>query len=653
MNPPTPAAYRADIDGLRALSIIAVVIYHAFPAVLPAGFVGVDIFFVISGYLITGIILRDTATHDVSLLRFYRRRVQRLFPALLPVLVFCLAAGYVALLPFEYASLGRQTAASSVFIPNLLFWSEAGYFDADSKLKPLLHLWSLGVEEQFYIVWPLLLLVTARFGLRAGAVIITLLLVSFGLSITVTGDQASSFFLPWFRAWELLLGALLAWLQLRYGARTGTAATPLALLGLLLLCFSLGLIDNDSGFPVGWALLPTVSAVLLIAAGPDTPINRSLGQPALVFIGKISFPLYLWHWPLLSFARIMEAGEPSLAIRCAAVALSIGLAWASYDLLERPLRYHPSRWVPVALLAGMLLLGAGGLAIDRHDGLPERTSAVNAVAAGLYWGELGLHERDDCSAALGVPGRCLSDGKPARVVVLGDSHSTNTFLALAHHYRDTPTGVTRLGQGGCPPLYRMQVRAGNNADHCLDATAGNLQWAAGAPDVETVFLSSMGPMYVNPRQKKYRISSQDHPNLTDNRGLFVTGLQASIDYLRGAGKEVVLVIDWPALDTDPARCVDIRPLRLSRFEADDCAITRQRHEQRSRIYREVIGQILAANPGLAYWDTPAVFCDEQTCRGMVEGELLYRDRSHLSIAGTRYLGDHYRLARAPSPAVPR
>lgn len=650
MTQPAAAPYRADIDGLRAVSIIAVVVFHAFPAVLPAGFIGVDIFFVISGYLITGIVLRGTARGDFALLTFYRRRIQRLFPALLPVLLFCLAAGYVALLPFEYASLGRQAAASAVFIPNLLFWTEAGYFDADSKLKPLLHLWSLGVEEQFYLVWPLLLLVAAKLGLRAGLVVVTLLGVSLGLSLTLTDDQAASFFLPWLRGWELLVGALLAWLQQRRGSRPGQAATPLALLGLILLCFALGLIDQQSGFPVGWALLPTLAAALLIAAGPDTPVNRTLARPTLVFIGKISFPLYLWHWPLLSFARIMETGEPSLGIRCAAVVLSVLLAWASYELLEKPLRYHRSRIVPAALLGGMLLLGAAGLVITRLDGLPQRTAAINEVASVLYWKELGLHERDDCSDRLGVPGRCLSDGKPPRVVVLGDSHSTNTFFALAHHFGDTDTGVLRLGMGGCPPLYRLAVRAGNNADHCLESTSGNLDWAARAPEVQTVYLSSMGPMYVNPRQRNYRMAAVDHPKMTDNRALFATGLQASIDYLRAAGKQVVLVIDWPALDTDPAHCLDIRPLRLTPFEADDCAIPRQRHDQRSRIYREVIGQVLAANPGLAYWDTSAAFCDERRCRGMVNGELLYRDRSHLSMAGTRFLGERHALSVAPAPA---
>ncbi len=202
--------YRPDIDGLRALSIVAVVAYHAFPALLPGGFVGVDIFFVISGYLITGIILQGLQTGQFSLAGFYRRRIQRIIPAVLLILLFCLAAGWWVLLPYEYAMLGKQTGAAAVFVPNILFWTEAGYFDTDSRLKPLLHLWSLGVEEQFYLVWPLLLLLLAKVKGKAIYLIGGLLLASFAASTLLTTDMATRFFLPQFRVWELLLGALLA-----------------------------------------------------------------------------------------------------------------------------------------------------------------------------------------------------------------------------------------------------------------------------------------------------------------------------------------------------------------------------------------------------------------------------------------------------------
>ena len=638
--------YRPDIDGLRAVSILAVVIYHAFPAVLPGGFVGVDIFVVISGYLITGIILRATELDSFSLASFYRRRIQRILPAVVPVLLACLALGYVALLPFEYASLGRHTASASLFIPNIQFWTEAGYFDTESRLKPLLHLWSLGVEEQFYLIWPLCLVLAARARLGAGAVLLSLLGLSFALSVLHTGDRAASFFLPQFRVWELLLGGLLAWLESRRALDVGDAGKPMALIGLTLLCAALGLIDKQAAFPGWWALLPTLGATLIIAAGPDSGVNRVLGRPLLVFIGKISFPLYLWHWPLLAFARIAESGEPSVPIRAAIVGLSVGLAWVSYRLLETPLRYHSSRLVPTLLVVSMLLSGALGLAVYRLDGLPERTPHKNALASSFYWKELGLHERDDCSEQLGIPGRCLSDGKAPTVAVVGDSHSTNTFFALAHHLRDAPEGVIRLGSGGCPPLYNVRTRDAGNADTCLETTNGNLAWVAGNDDIDTVYLSSMGPMYINSGQERYLMSSVDHPDLADNRAVFATGMQASIDFLQAAGKDVVLVIDWPALSVDPRSCVDLRPLRLTAFTAAECSVPRKRHDRRSQPYRETMALILDANPDIRYWDTPALFCNRQRCRGMLEGEPLYRDRSHLSSFGSQFLGEGHELRRA-------
>ncbi len=393
--------YRPDIDGLRALSIVAVVIYHAFPTLLPGGFVGVDIFFVISGYLITGIILQGLQAQRFSLIGFYRRRIQRIIPAVLLVLVFCLVTGWWILLPYEYAMLGKQTGAAAVFAPNILFWSEAGYFDTDSRLKPLLHLWSLGVEEQFYLAWPLLLLLLTRAKDHLAYLIVALLLASFAASVLVTADPAAHFFLPHFRAWELLTGALLACRPFSTAPRR--AGATLVASGLAMLAAAAWLISSRSDFPGWWALLPTAGAALAIYAGPDNSVSRILGSRVLVFIGKISFPLYLWHWPLLTFARLMEPAEPQPLIRLTAVAVSAVLAWLSFRLVETPLRYHPGRTVPALLITALLLTGAAGLLVMARDGFPSRTSQVNAAASALYWNELGLHQRDDCSAAFALP----------------------------------------------------------------------------------------------------------------------------------------------------------------------------------------------------------------------------------------------------------
>lgn len=637
--------YRPDIDGLRAFSIIAVVVYHAFPSLLPGGFVGVDVFFVISGYLISSIILQGLRSNSFSIVGFYRRRIQRIIPALLLVLLFCLVAGWLVLLPHEYAMLGKATGAASLFVPNILFWTEAGYFDLDSKLKPLIHLWSLGVEEQFYLVFPLVLMLANRYAIKSHYLIAALLLASFGASLFFGENPAAIFFLPQFRVWELLIGGFLAFLQLQsYDKQSNTFRALMSLGGFAMMCAATLVINRQTHFPGWWALLPTLGAAMTIGAGAAGLVNRLvLSNRIAVFIGRISFPLYLWHWPLLSFASIMEEGEPILVIRVAAVLLSIVLAWLSYRLVEKPLRYHPSPAVPVILLASLFSLGAMGILVARLDGIPSRTVAVNVAANAFMWKELGLFDRDDCSEKLGVPGRCMMDGKPAKVAILGDSHSTNVFLALVHHYRNSDTGVIRLGKGGCPPLYNVKNRSSGKGDICLRVSNGNLNWVLKNPDITTVYLSSMGPMYLDPKQQRYKMSFLDNPALVNNRDVFASALNETVSRLLGAGKELILVIDWPGLGFDPKTCADTRPVRLSGFKPRDCRVPREEYEARSADYRLMLRSIAAAHPGLKIWDTAKAFCDEQYCHGKMQGQILYRDPGHLSLEGSKYLGEHLEL----------
>lgn len=639
--------YRPDIDGLRALSIVAVVIYHAFPKLLPGGFVGVDIFFVISGYLITRIILQDMQTQRFTLASFYKRRIQRIVPAVLLILVFCLVVGWWVLLPYEYAMLGKQTGAAAVFAPNILFWSEAGYFDTDSRLKPLLHLWSLGVEEQFYLAWPLLLLVLVRLKGSLFLLIASLLLASFAASILVTTDAAARFFLPHFRVWELLAGALLACRPVT--SLPGRAGVALACGGLALLVAATLLISSGSNFPGWWALLPTTGAALIIFAGPGNYVSRALGSRALVFIGKISFPLYLWHWPLLTFARLMESAEPQPSIRLAAIALSVALAWMSYRLVETPLRYQPGRAVPTMLITALLLTGAAGLVVMASDGFPQRTHQVNAVASALYWNELGLHQRDDCSADLAVPPRCLSNGKSPTIAVLGDSHSTNVFFALTAAYEGSDDGVVRLGRGGCPPLYGLEINDSGRSDTCLTSTAAHLDWVIREASVRTVYLSSMGPMYINAKNPRFALRDPGSDREPHKATLFAAALEETVTRLLAADKNVVLVIDWPGLGFQPGSCVDTRPLRLTSFEPRDCRTPRKRYDRTNREYRQILNNIAARHEGVNLWDTATALCDAQYCYGMRDGTLLYRDPGHLSLQGSRYLGERKTLTEPVGP----
>ncbi len=358
--------YRPDIDGLRALAILPVVAFHAFPRYSPGGFIGVDIFFVISGYLISLIIFRSLERGDFSFADFYMRRVRRIFPALITVLAVSFIIGWFVLLPDEFKQLSKHIAASAGFVQNIVLRREAGYFDVASELKPLLHLWSLSVEEQFYLFFPLFIWLLWRKGLNLLTGIVLVMLISFLLARKgVDINTVKAFFWTHLRMWELMAGALLAHIQvfgdwpelLMKGLRclvfnhiifrqVPEPSRQPALLHNLAAGFGLALIFAGIAFyraempwPGPHALVPVLGAMLLIAAGPQTWINRTLlANKPMIWIGLISYPLYLWHWPLLSFLRIMEGDMPAREWRIAVVLTSFILAALTWRLIERPAR---------------------------------------------------------------------------------------------------------------------------------------------------------------------------------------------------------------------------------------------------------------------------------------------------------------------------
>jgi peptidoglycan/LPS O-acetylase OafA/YrhL len=394
---PTHLDYRPDIDGLRAIAVLAVIGFHAFPTYVSGGFVGVDVFFVISGYLISTILFTGMERGSFTLLGFYMRRVRRIFPALIVVLIACLLVGWLTLFAFEYTQLGKHVAGSAGFISNFLLWNEAGYFDKAAETKPLLHIWSLGIEEQFYIVWPLLLYLTWKCKTRSLTLnlLVVLVLASFVLNIhTVTSTPAEGFYSPFTRSWELLAGAILAYISLKRPtpqeifqkqprqllrmlcvifAPTSTINNPKATAGLLLIGLAILMVDRTKGFPGWWALLPVVGTYLVISAGRHAWINdRLLGTRILVAIGLISYPLYLWHWPLLSFVRIIESQNPSAEAAALAILASFVLASLTYFLVEKPIRSGklPKSFVP--LLVSMSIVGIAGYGVYREQGFPFR-----------------------------------------------------------------------------------------------------------------------------------------------------------------------------------------------------------------------------------------------------------------------------------------
>lgn len=456
-------SYRPDLDGLRAVAVLAVVGFHAFPTWITGGFIGVDIFFVISGFLISTILLNSLAAGRFSILDFYSRRVKRIFPALLAVLLASSIAGWFTLLPDDYRKLAQHTLAGTAFASNLMLWSESGYFDADAATKPLLHLWSLGLEEQFYIVWPLLL--WAAHKLRVNLLAMTLLLAgaSLALEAALIGHNATAaFYSPPARFWELLAGCMLA-------LRKPSPGNSLSLIGAALLATGFALITEQSAFPGWWAALPVAGAALLIAAGPDAWLNHNvLANPVMVWFGLISFPLYLWHWPLLAFARILETARPPFSTRAAAVAASIILAWLTYRFLEKPIRFGTrTPALPVALAASMACTAAAAYFVYLQAGFPTRfPPMVQAVtqfkydhAADYREGSCLLFPEQDYAAFA----ECASSdqGKPT-LLLWGDSYAAHLYsgsvAVLGAKYR-----IVQRTSASCPPILDLDV---DQRPHC-------------------------------------------------------------------------------------------------------------------------------------------------------------------------------------------
>jgi peptidoglycan/LPS O-acetylase OafA/YrhL len=431
--PSNHSQYRPDIDGLRAISIIAVVAFHAFPRILKGGFVGVDVFFVISGFLITRIIVDGLKDNAFSFVHFYERRIRRIFPALLIVLAATFVIGWLILLPQEFRQFSTHLVGAAGFVLNFILWGEAGYFDVAADTKPLLHLWSLAVEEQFYLIWPAVLWFTWRRKANLLSVTIAIGAVSFALNIaTVYWDGAAAFYSPFTRFWELMLGCALAIAEPSYQRRIVKAfpADAMAWTGFALIVVA-AIFLRGHAYPGVKALLPTVGAALIILGGPGAQFNnRVLSSPALVSIGKISYPLYLWHWPLLSFAGIANGAWPPFGVRATLVGVSVILSVLTYVLIEKPVRFGPNRkrMMPRLVLA-MVVVGCIGAVTMAGHGFPWRPVAqANKTLEGDLRVPLESRISDQsCPKLLGIEPLagevCLAKSARPEFLIIGDSHA--------------------------------------------------------------------------------------------------------------------------------------------------------------------------------------------------------------------------------------
>ncbi|MGY4396601.1 peptidoglycan/LPS O-acetylase OafA/YrhL [Sphingomonas sp. UYAg733] len=659
-------AYRPDIDGLRTIAVGSVVAYHAFPALVPGGFVGVDIFFVISGFLITGILVREhERTGRINLAEFYARRVRRLLPALLAVIATTLALGLWLVPPAgELQSLAQSALATLFFASNIFFTLQpSGYFAAAAETYPLLHTWTLAVEEQFYIVWPLLIPLTGWIAARAGLAGRRALWILFGavfissLAVSVAGTQLRptwAFYLTPFRGWEFAIGAMLSLAIRGDRPRWKHGATVISAIGLILIGLALWTFNHDTPFP-GWiALLPTLGAAALLAAGaiaPANPVARLLATSPAVYIGKLSYGWYLWHWPLLAFVRGDTLGAPSTAALIAAVVVSFLLSSASYHLIETPVRHQqPSmfRTTGKSLVAGIMLLligavGAGITIIIANHRLAGSPRLQAVFSAGTKQADPAISP--ECGNyrivfdTLAPVDSCLIGDRTAKrmIILVGDSHAAHLIPMLDHWGRAAHVAVLPRTRGGCRPLDGQALVVGivastTNLAECArfrDAVLAEAGLLAQSGRVVAIVASSRWP-------DADILGTLPGP-LAKVRWGFAAGLARLSRVAGGNGIRLVLVEDTPLFPHHVPRC-------LARRADDRCAVPRALAERDHDDASRAISALAGRNPGIRILNPGALLCATGSCVPMRDGVVLFADDHHLSSIGSATLAGPLRPA---------
>jgi peptidoglycan/LPS O-acetylase OafA/YrhL len=662
----THPTYRSDIDGLRAIAVLSVVAFHAFPKAMTGGFTGVDVFFVISGFLISTILYGSLERNQFSLIDFYGRRIRRIFPALILVLASCFAAGWFVLLPDEYAQLGKHMAGGAGFVQNFVLWGESGYFDNLAETKPLLHLWSLGIEEQFYIFWPLIL--WAGYRLRFNLLAITLLLAitSFVLNIrgiNVTKDLIATFYAPQTRFWELLIGATLAYLSLhsqvimnKWSVLSATKVSSHAwanirsTLGVLLLVLGFVLTNKKSAFPGWWALLPAIGSVLILSAGAQAWINKTvLSNRVLVWFGLISYPLYLWHWALLSFARILEGGVPSEWVRAVLVVASIALSAATYYLVEKPIRFGKhlkAKTVTLILLMGVV--GFVGYNAYQREGLGfreiGRLNVLNEESIRFNHADQ-LDQR--CAEQYHSAWWCKLDSSDSpSIALIGDSFANAYYEGLNEQYKLIGKSLLGLGVVRCPPLTGLEtVSPGHSKWKCNHVYEPIFEKISKNKEISTVILAANWHWYIlgdrfHPDSQKIELLSVSG-ELKSQAVLFEEEFRKTINLLLTSRKELIILKQTPELNISPRNCIIFRGLNF--LKDNKCLIKKSSVDNYLAQYEIIFDKILLDYPQVEVWDPKSIFCNKNNCQLKYQNISLYRDEVHLSNFGSRYLAQHLNL----------
>jgi len=612
--------YRKDIDGLRALAVLSTIAYHAFPNLVSGGFVGVDIFFVISGFLITKIILENLESNSFSFAEFYFRRIRRIFPALFLILVTCYGFAWFALYASEFTGLGLHISSSAGFVQNFILLNEIAYFERSVDTKPLIHLWSLSIEEQFYLLWPAMIWILYKARINLLLAILILVLISFSINIySIKFDPITTFYSPLSRFWELLIGALWAYISLRNSQEVKQFSQAVlnifSWIGLLLIAITIFSIGRNNLFPGWWALLPTIGATLLIFANSEASVNKLfLSNNAMVWLGVISYPLYLWHWVLLSFGQIISAGKLSDFHKIVLILVAIGLAYLTHRYWESLFR-HKGKKVTLLLIALMILIGYQGWSVYVRDGLDFRHKSVLDLHGGRpsHTDTACLQEFADYQPTFC---RLSYMNKNVEVVLIGDSIAHNHFSGLERYYSNIAKSFAMIGWPGTQPFLKKpeaenySLETGHKMNRLIIGLAHD-------KNVKTVILG-FRETAVNNLEKAQ--------------------LERTIKFFRDNGKQLIFISPPPTLSFEPIECTGMPPFRP--IINQECTQLVRNIDAQFFIARIELKKIVE-NSNIKLFDTYDQICIDAECPLRIGGDLLYRNKAYLTTNGSKKIFEKF------------
>ncbi|MDY6375492.1 MAG: acyltransferase family protein [Succinivibrionaceae bacterium] len=682
------------MDGLRAIAVISVVLFHAFPdSVFKSGFVGVDVFFVISGFLISTIIFRGMNQRmggtgggkPFSFIDFYSRRVRRIFPSLIFCLLTFLVLGWFVLLPDEYSLFGKHTLGASAYVSNLLLWSEAGdYFQTASQTKPLLHLWSLGIEEQFYLIWPLVLFIAYKLNFNIFTLALVGALASFGCELhSVKSNPTAAFYSPFLRFWELMAGSLLAWLKLYKGEmfrgiaeRTGPYLSAVLLqnpkrsdsvrlcgnilsaVGLALILTAVFALDSKD-FPGYKALLPVMGAVLMIAAGKDAFLNRYvLSNRVMVWFGLISYPLYIWHWPFLSFAWIVGGEMPQLKVRIGCVVLAVVMSAVTYYFVEPRLRWGRfGGYKAAGLLSVMVAVGIAGYSVERHDGYTARMDdpeqpVIDALNKRFPDDEQRCLKEIQDWKSLTSPFDLLQCRfqRPAgenTIAVIGDSYAGHLYPGLTALIGENDSiavfpascaiPLIGLHSGADPDTVRKQPYR-QNTEHLLSE---GFRYILSHKNITKVILSHHSKCSWD------NVVDTWYPGNHEFASILRNGFARTYSALTKAGKEIYVTVDsptysyelWAKCNASAVRRPSAVPAMLMPEKANACLARQSDLAERGMVdnWMTVSREAAAGYKNIHFINMENRFCGHGICSMLDNrGNMLYLDGGHLNMKGSLF-----------------